>query len=55
LHLLLAVVIGFIFVFVSRMTAVSAMNLGFAASLAVWVPNVLFLGVGLWLYTRAQK
>ena len=51
----MAVVIGFIFVFVSRMTAVSAMTLGFPAYLAVWVPNLLFLGVGILLYSRAQK
>lgn len=55
LHLMLAVVIGFVFVFISRITTVSAMNLGFSAALAVWVPNVLFSFVGLWLYRRAQK
>lgn len=55
LHLMLAVIIGFVFVFISRMTTVSAMNLGFSASLAVWIPNVIFAFVGLWLYQRAQK
>jgi lipopolysaccharide export system permease protein len=54
-HLMFAVVIGFVFVFISRMTTVSAMNLGFPAWLAVWVPNVLFTGVGLVLYSKAQK
>jgi lipopolysaccharide export LptBFGC system permease protein LptF len=52
---MLAVVIGFVFVFISRITTVSSMNLGFPAWLAVWVPNVLFAGVGLILYSRAQK
>lgn len=55
LHLMLAVIIGFVFVFISRITTVSAMNLGFSAALAVWVPNVLFSFVGMYLYTRAQK
>jgi lipopolysaccharide export system permease protein len=55
LHLMLAVIIGFIFIFISRMTTVSAMNLGFPAYLAVWVPNVLFTFLGIFLYTRAQK
>jgi lipopolysaccharide export system permease protein len=55
LHLMLAVIIGFVFVFISRMTAVSAMTIGFSASLAVWIPNILFLFVGIWLYKRAQK
>lgn len=55
LHLMLAVVIGFVFVFISRMTTVSAMNLGFSASLAVWIPNILFLFIGIFLFTKAQK
>jgi len=55
LHLLLAVVIGFVFVFISRITAVSAMNLGFPAWLAVWVPNLVFSVVALLLYRSAQK
>jgi len=54
-HLMLAVVIGFTFVFIARVMTVSSMNLGFPAWLAVWVPNVLFTGVGLFLYSRAQK
>ena len=54
-HLMMAVVIGFIFVFIARITTVSSMNLGFPAWVAVWVPNVLFTGVGLFLYSRAQK
>ena len=54
-HLMIAVVIGFIFVFIARITTVSSMNLGFPAWLAVWVPNVLFTGIGLFLYSRAQK
>lgn len=55
IHLMLAVIIGFVFVFISRMTTVSAMNLGFPAWLAVWVPNVMFTLVGLFLYRKAQK
>lgn len=54
-HLMLAVIIGFIFIFISRMTTVSAMNLGFPAYLAVWIPNILFTFLGLFLYKRAQK
>jgi lipopolysaccharide export system permease protein len=55
LHLMLAVVVGFIFIFISRITAVSAMNLGFPAYLAVWIPNVIFALLGIFLYKRAQK
>lgn len=54
-HILLAVVVGFLFVFVSRITTVAATNVGFPPYLAVWVPNVIFIFVGLWFYSRAQK
>lgn len=55
LHLMLAVIIGFIFIFISRMTTVSAMNLGFPTYLAVWIPNIIFTFIGLLLYKKAQK
>lgn len=55
LHILLAVVIGFIYIFISRMMAVSAMTVGLTAAIAVWVPNILFFLIGIYLYTKAQK
>jgi lipopolysaccharide export system permease protein len=55
LHLMLAVIIGFIFIFISRIATVSAINLNFPVYIAVWVPSFLFSFVGLWLYGRAQK
>lgn len=55
LHLFIAIIIGFVYIFISRFTAVSAMTAGMPAYLAVWVPNIIFLLVGIFLYTRAQK
>jgi lipopolysaccharide export system permease protein len=55
LHLMLAIIIGFCFVFIARIMAVSAANLGFPAQYAVWIPNLLFGFLALWLYSRAQK
>ncbi len=55
LHLMVAVIIGFVFIFVSRMASVSAMNLGVPVYIAVWVPNVLFFFAGVLLFSRAQK
>lgn len=55
LHLVFAVIVGFTFIFISRVATVSAMSLGFSAALAVWVPNVLFAVLGIWLLARAQK
>lgn len=55
LHLMFAVIIGFTFVFINRITQVSVITLGFDAAIAAWVPNLLFTFVGIWLYSRAQK
>ncbi|MEN9640237.1 MAG: hypothetical protein RLZZ262_2106 [Bacteroidota bacterium] len=55
LHLMLAIIIGFSFVFIARIMAVSAANLGFPAQYAVWIPSILFGFLALWLYSRAQK
>lgn len=55
LHLFLAVIIGVTYIFALKMTTVAATNMGLPASLAVWVPNILFFGMGAFLYTRAQK
>ncbi len=54
-HLLLAVVIGFIYVFISKVAAVAAMKVGIHVILAVWIPNFIFALVSTWLYSRAQK
>lgn len=54
-HLMLGIIIGFIYVFIARMMTVASMNVGFPAYVAVWVPNVIFLLVGWFFYLRAQK
>ncbi len=55
IHLMLAVVIGFIYVMFQRIASVSATNAGVDAMLAVWIPNIVFLLLGIWLYFRAPK
>jgi len=55
LHILLAVIVGFTFLFVARITTVAAANEGLPASIAVWIPNLLFLLVGIFIYIKAQK
>jgi lipopolysaccharide export LptBFGC system permease protein LptF len=52
---MLAIIIGFSFVFVARIMAVSAVNLGFPAQYAVWIPNLLFGLLAIGLYQKAQK
>lgn len=55
IHLLFGLILGALFVFSSRITTVSAMNMGFAPVVAVWIPNFLFLGLALIFYRRAPK
>ena len=54
-HLLLAVVIGFSFIFISKIAAVAAIKIGLPVILAVWIPNILFGLVSGVLYLKAQK
>lgn len=53
----IAIGLGFVFIYIFAMkvTTVAAMNVGFPTILAVWVPNILFGGVGYLLYRNAQR
>jgi lipopolysaccharide export system permease protein len=51
----LGLCIIFIYIFAMKVTTVAAMNVGFPASIAVWVPNVIFGFVAYVLYRFAQK
>lgn len=65
LHLFAAVLIGFTYVFASKVISVWAATVGLPSwfpmseqglrLLAAWLPNALFAGLGLWLYARAPK
>ncbi len=55
IHLMLAVVIGFLYVFFQRIASVSATNAGVDPLIAVWIPNLIFLILGVWLYFRSPK
>ena len=35
--------------------SVAAMNVGFPADIAVWIPNILFGIMGIWIYLKAPK
>ena len=65
IHLLLAVLVGFTFIFTSRMISVFAATVTFPEFLpisvngiqliAAWLPNVLFTALGFWIYYKAPK
>jgi lipopolysaccharide export system permease protein len=54
INIAIGLAIIFIYIFAMKVTTVAAMNLGFPTALAVWVPNIIFGGVGYFLYRKAQ-
>jgi lipopolysaccharide export system permease protein len=54
-NIAIGLMIIFVYIFAMKVTTVAAMNVGFPASIAVWVPNVLFGAVAYVLYRFAQK
>jgi len=53
--LAIGLLVIFMYIFAMKVTSVAAINLGFPAYLAVWIPNVLFGGVAIILYQRAKR
>ena len=55
INIALGLGIIFIYIFAMKVTTVAAINLGFIASIAVWIPNLMFGGVAYLLYRNAMK
>ena len=55
IHILIGVVLGFIYVFSAKLMSVSATHAGIHPGVAAWTPNLLFGVLGLFLYRRAPK
>lgn len=55
MNIAIGLAFAFIYIFSLKVTTVAAMNVGFPTFAAVWVPNVLFLIVGIILYRLAPK
>ncbi len=53
----IAIGLGFVFIYIFSMkiAAVAAINVGFPPLLAVWIPNILFATVGIYLYKVSPK
>ena len=54
-HLVLGVLIALLYVFTMKMTTVAATNSAFNPTLAVWIPNIVFGIIGVWIYWKAPK
>jgi len=55
LHLALGVLLVLLYVFAMKLTTVAATNAGLDPLIAVWIPNILFGLVGVWIYRKAPK
>ena len=53
----IAIGLGFVFIYIFAMkvTNVAALNIGFPPLIAVWIPNILFGILGIYLYKIAPK
>lgn len=54
-HLALGVLLVLLYVFAMKLTTVAATNASFDPLIAVWIPNVIFGLVGIWIYWKAPK
>ncbi len=55
LHLAMGVLIGFMFILISKFAITFATNLDLSAAIAMWSPNVIFGILAVFLIFRAQK
>jgi lipopolysaccharide export system permease protein len=55
LHISLGIILGSIFVILSKFSVTFASNLSMPAGLGVWLPNIAFSLIAYYLYTKAQK
>lgn len=55
LHIALGFTIAIIYIFFMKLSAVAATNSGLDPLIAVWIPNILFLGLGAYIYQKAPK
>ncbi|MEO7081149.1 MAG: LptF/LptG family permease, partial [Flavobacteriales bacterium] len=54
-HMVLGVMLTLLYIFTMKMTTVAATNSAFNPTLAVWIPNIIFGIVGVWIYWKAPK
>jgi len=54
-HLVLGVLLCPLYIFTMKMTTVAATNSAFNPTLAVWMPNLIFGLIGVWIYWKAPK
>ncbi len=54
-HMALGFFLVALYIFSMKVATVAAINTSMEPALVVWMPNILFLGIGLWLLYKAPK
>jgi lipopolysaccharide export system permease protein len=54
-NIAIGLALAFLYIFAMKVTTVASVNVGFPTYLAVWVPNMIFAVLGIWLYKIAPK
>ncbi len=55
LHIAIGLIIAVIYIFLMRVTTVAASNAGVNPLLSVWLPNIFFALIGVWVYLKSPK
>ncbi len=55
LHLMIGLIVAVAYIFLMKVTSVAATNAGVPPSIAVWTPNILFAGIGIFFYRWARR
>ncbi len=55
MNIAVGLLLAFIYIFAMKVTSVAAENVGFPSYIAVWIPNIIFAILGLFLYRIAPK
>ncbi len=54
-NIAMGLAIIFVYIFAMKVTSVAAMNVGFPAIIAAWIPNILFGAIAYVLYRKVQR
>jgi lipopolysaccharide export system permease protein len=54
-NIAIGLALAFLYIFAMKVTTVASVNVGFPTWMAVWVPNLIFAVLGIWLYRLAPK
>jgi lipopolysaccharide export system permease protein len=55
MHLALGIILAAVFVIMDKFSLTFATKGNFPPILAAWMPNIIFIFIGLWLYRKAPK